>query len=311
MMKVVTDNLHYVKNEVDKVLSTSPLIIRKYTQHLLKTEGKYLRAYAVLVSALRDDMSIDYDAVKFAAAIEILHLASLVHDDVMDDADMRRGNVTLHKLYGRKTAIICGDYLLAIAMSMANSIEDKEKYLDYNMPDYMEAIALGELKQHINNGNVKLKMKDYLEIIEGKTAKLFEASLYAGAVTSNEEDIEAYKLAGHHIGMIFQLLDDVSDFEDTQEKAKKPVQSDYEQGVITLPLIHAFEENPELQKRAETETLSRKELQEAVTKAKGVEATYEVAEKYYAQAVEAIESLQVQEEKRQLLMEILNKAMRR
>ena len=111
--------------------------------------------------------------------------------------------------------------------------------------------------------------------------------------------------------MIFQLLDDVSDFEDTQEKAKKPVQSDYEQGVITLPLIHAFEENPELQKRAETETLSRKELQEAVTKAKGVEATYEVAEQYYAQAVEAIESLQVREEKRQLLMEILNKAMRR
>ena len=144
-MNVLNQNLEYVKGEVDKALSTSPLIIRSYTKHLLKSEGKYLRAKAVLASALREDGTIHYDAVRFATSIELLHLATLVHDDGMDDADTRRGIATLHKKYGRKTAIICGDYVMALAMSIAANVEQKQEYLEEH--EYKELLKAIKTKQ--------------------------------------------------------------------------------------------------------------------------------------------------------------------
>lgn len=313
VMSNFEQSLQYVKDEVGKLLSTSPLVIRTFTKHLLKSEGKYLRAAAVLSTAIDAHGEIHYDAVKFAASIEILHLATLVHDDVMDDADTRRGVATLHKKFGRKTAVICGDYLLAQALSVAQSVERKEEYLDYDLPKYMQEIALGELSQHINNGNHNLSTKDYLKIIEGKTAKLFEASFFAGAITSNEPQSshEAYKSMGYDVGMIFQLLDDVMDFDETDKQAKKPVQSDYEQGVITLPLIHAFQAFPETRDEAKKVPLTRDVINRIVSKANGVGFTKEKAEVYYNNAVEALNTLQIDHMKKDRLMGIINLAMRR
>lgn len=312
-MNVLNQNMDYVRGEVDKALSTSPLIIRSYTKHLLKSEGKYLRAKAVLASALREDGTIHYDAVKFAASIELLHLATLVHDDVMDDADTRRGIATLHKKYGRKTAIICGDFILAVAMSLAGKVEQKQDYLDFEMSNYMEAIALGELLQHINNGNKNLSVKEYLEIIDGKTAKLFEASMVAGASTVlvNKDTVNLYQQFGHDLGMIFQILDDVSDFEDSKEDAKKPVQSDYEQGVITLPLIHAFKAFPQYLEKAQHDLLSRVEIMKIVKESQSVEKARQLASEYYENALEVLSSLELPHFKHDLLKEILNHAMRR
>lgn len=311
-MKVFTEHLEYVQNEVGKALSTSPLIIRAYTKHLLQSEGKYIRAKAVLASALRNDGTIHYDAVKFAAAIELLHLATLVHDDVMDDADTRRGIPTLHKKYGRKTAIICGDYILAVAMSLAASVEEKDRYQAFEISNYMEAIALGELKQHINNGNVKLTLNDYYEIIDGKTAKLFEASMFSGSMTSGEsiDSVHKYQELGYNIGMIFQLLDDVSDFEDTKRIALKPVQSDFEQGVITMPLILAFEQFPEYQMRAQEGTLTREEIDEIVRSVEGVNKTRDKAREFYEKSNLILLDLEINEEKRSMLKQLLNNAMR-
>ncbi|MEG0328368.1 MAG: polyprenyl synthetase family protein [Erysipelothrix sp.] len=303
-------NLKYVKDEVGKALSTSPLMIRTYTKHLLKSEGKYIRAASVLAAAQRADGSIHPDAIKFAASIEILHLATLVHDDVMDNADVRRGVPTLHKEYGRKTAVICGDYLLALAINTANQVQSREAYINYQLPNYMEEIALGELSQHLNNGNYRLKMDDYLKIIEGKTAKLFEASFYAGAVTSqeNKEVFDTYKRIGYHVGMIFQMLDDCIDFEETIKIALKPVQSDFEQGVITLPLIHAFDQNPDYIEIAEKGDLSRKEVNQIVKQAEGVRYTKQEAQRYYDIAHKDIMSLDIENEKREELLSILDLA---
>ena len=312
-MNVLNQNLEYVKGEVDKALSTSPLIIRSYTKHLLKSEGKYLRAKAVLASALREDGTIHYDAVRFATSIELLHLATLVHDDVMDDADTRRGIATLHKKYGRKTAIICGDYVMALAMSIAANVEQKQEYLDFEMSNYMEAIALGELLQHINNGNKNLSVKEYLEIIDGKTAKLFEASMVAGATTTlaDKETIKLYQDFGHSLGMIFQLLDDISDFEDSKEVAKKPVQSDYEQGVITLPLINAFKAFPQYLEKAQKDLLSRLDIMHIVKESNSVQSARDLAQQYYDQAVATLNSLNLIEMKHDLLLKTLDHAMRR
>lgn len=303
------------KNEVVRQLSASPLVIREYTRHLSASMGKFIRAAAVIVCAMETGGHVGGKAVKMAAAIELLHLATLVHDDVIDNADLRRGELTLQKKYGKRTAVICGDYLVCMAMKLAASASDKTELDDYkemDIPDYMGKVCLGELNQHINNGNIDLTVPQYLRIIKGKTAALFEASFFTGAALAEKEQrtIDKYAKLGHNIGMIFQLTDDCMDFEETEAAAKKPVQSDYEQNVITLPLIRAFEKLPALKKKAKKHKLSRDEINGAVREAGGLEYTRQIVRKYYDRSLELIKELDLAEEKESRLKAILDKASR-
>jgi heptaprenyl diphosphate synthase len=213
------------KEEVDRALYSSPLLVRTYVKHLTGTKGKFIRAVSLLACAMNKDAQVDINAVKFASAIELLHLATLVHDDVIDDADIRRGTPTLQKMFGKRTAVICGDYLLSVALKLASSVSNKKDYLDINMPDYVSRVCAGELNQHVNNGNYDLTVYKYLKIISGKTAALFEASFFAGAVLCgcDSSELKLYKKMGRCLGMIFQLIDDCMDFEATESVAQKPV----------------------------------------------------------------------------------------
>lgn len=302
--------LDSVKKEINRVLSASPRIIREYTSHLMSSRGKFIRAASVIVCAEKEDGLISPNAVKIAAAIEIIHLATLVHDDVIDNAELRRGEITLQKKYGKRTAVICGDYLLCAALKLAASVSDKQDYLELDLPDYMSRVCLGELNQHINNNNVNLSIYQYLKIISGKTAALFEASFFAGAVfaDSSKADCRSYKQAGYFIGMIFQLLDDCNDFETTIEVAKKPVQSDYEQGVITLPLIHAFHNMNSFRDKANSNGINRNVINEAVIKSGGLLFTRMLAQKYYNKALKIINKLEITNNKKTKMIEILNLA---
>lgn len=304
--------LKQVREEVDHILSKSPHIIRNFTKHLMSSRGKFIRATSVIICAEDPQGFIHQNAIKLAASIEILHLATLVHDDIIDNAGLRRGDITLQKKYGKRTAVICGDYLLCAALKLAASVSNKEDYLKLDLPDYMNKVCLGELNQHINNGNIDLSVYQYLKIISGKTAALFEASFYAGAYFSGCSDAQVKKIKqlGFIIGMIFQLTDDCIDFETTEDEAKKPVQSDYEQGVITLPLIHAFHEMKHLKEKAMESGITRKEINDAVSKTGGLSFTRLVVQKYYKKAKRIIEDLKVTEEKRDNLNEILNKVSR-
>lgn len=304
--------LELVKAELVRTLSKAPLIIREYTRHLAASFGKLIRASSVLTCAEDKDGLISADAIKIAAAIEILHLATLVHDDIIDNAGLRRGDVTLQKKYGKRTAVICGDYLLSVALRMAAGVKNRKDYIDLELPDYVGRICLGELNQHINNNNLNLTVYQYLKIISGKTAALFEASFYAGALLSKSPDSELnkYRQLGFYIGMIFQLTDDCIDFENTVETAYKPVQSDYEQGVITLPLIHAFANIKELKEKAAKSTLEREEINEAVRKTDGIGFTKMVVRKYYNKSLKLIEKLDASQGKKDKLIYILNKASR-
>jgi heptaprenyl diphosphate synthase len=304
--------LEAVKREMDKALSTSPLVIRNYTKHLTASRGKLIRAISVIICAENDEELIHPNAVNMAAAIEILHLATLVHDDVIDNADLRRGDITLQKKFGKKTAVICGDYLFCVALNLAGSISNKRDYIDLEFPDYMGKVCLGELNQHINNLNLNLSIYQYLKIISGKTAALFEASFHAGSVFAgySAEVCRKYKQLGFYIGMIFQLTDDCIDFENTVESAKKPVQSDYEQGVITLPLIHAFKSDRDLKEKAKNSGITRNEINEAVAKTGGLTYTHLVVKKYYNKAMKIIDGLSMTESKRNKLTTVLNKASR-
>lgn len=305
--------LECVKQEVDRTLSKSPLLIRDYTRHLISSRGKYIRALSVIYCAEDAQGMVHPNAIRIAAAIEILHLATLVHDDIIDNAELRRGEVTLQKKYGKRTAVICGDYLLTVALRMAASIENKKDYLDLNLPDYVGRLCLGELNQHMNNGNINLSIYRYLKIISGKTAALFEASYFAGAIFADcsEKEAKKYRQLGYFIGMIFQLTDDCIDFEDSVEDAHKPVQSDYEQGVITLPLIHAFSELGDFKEKAEAHKISRKEINDAVAKTGGLDFTRKMVQKYYDKAKRIINELPATDSKKEKLLMVLNKAARK
>ncbi|HEY5585407.1 MAG TPA: polyprenyl synthetase family protein [Ruminiclostridium sp.] len=299
-----------VKKEIYIALSTAPILIRKYTEHLMTSSGKNIRAIALITCAENEDGFIHPHAIKFAAAIELLHLATLVHDDVIDNANIRRGDLTLQKKYGKRTAVICGDYLFCMALKLAAAISNKEDYLKLDMPDYMSRVCLGELNQHVNSGFLDLSVYQYLKIISGKTAALFEASFYAGAILSENDKLamRKYMRLGRYIGMIFQMADDCMDFETTENIAKKPVQSDFEQGVVTLPLIYAFKNMIGFKEKAKNNQLSRNDINAAVAKTGGLSFTRMVSKKYYDKALIIINELKITETKRIKLISILDKA---
>ncbi|HHU17310.1 MAG TPA: polyprenyl synthetase family protein [Clostridiales bacterium] len=303
------------KNEVVRMLNKAPLIIRSYTRHLAASTGKGIRAASVIACAMDEEGLVPENAIKLAVAIEILHLATLVHDDVIDDADIRRGELSLQKKFGRRTAVICGDYLVCMAMKIAVSAaeeSEQEDNMKFQMPDYMSRVCLGELYQHINNGNVDLSVRQYLRIVSGKTAALFEASFYAGAAFI-EDDIrivKKYAKLGRYVGMIFQLTDDCMDFEESEETAKKPVQSDYEQNVITLPLIYAFKKLENFKNKARECILPRSEINEIVLQTGGLDYTRRIAREYYNKALKLLQGMQLPQEKENKLKIILDKSLR-
>lgn len=301
-----------MKEEIGSALSLSPVIIRDYMRHLNISRGKYIRALSLLACAQDEDGTVHINAVYAAAAVEILHLATLVHDDIIDDADTRRGNLSLQKKFGKRCAVICGDYLFCLALRTAGRVRDREKYLKTDLPDYMSRICLGELYQHINNNNLDISAYKYLKIISGKTAALFEASFYLGAVLSESHKARAGRFArlGRYVGMVFQLTDDCMNFE-AENADEKPVHSDYEQGVITLPLIYAFDKIGSLKQKARLNKLSPGEIYAAVIKAGGTAYARSVAEKYRAKALKLIDELCLADDKKEKMLFILDKASRR
>lgn len=301
-----------VRSEVDRLLTASPRMVRGCLSHLSGSRGKFIRAGSVLACAENGDGLVHLDAVKFASAIELLHLATLVHDDVIDDAPLRRGIATLQKKYGKRTAVICGDYLFCLALRQASSVADRKAYEDFDFPDYIGRVCLGELSETQNRRNLDLSVLRYLRIIDGKTAALFEASFYAGAIVlrAPAAELKKYKKLGHYIGMIFQLTDDCIDFEAPEQLAQKPVRSDFEQGVITLPLIYAFRGDAACKQQAKDRRLSRQEAGEAVMRTGGLKDTRNVSKKYYDKAAALLPELDATEAKKARIASILDRAYR-
>lgn len=299
-----------VKREIDNILVGSREIIQKYLEHLKSSSGKLIRAKALLICALDSEDRVPLSAVKLAAAIEIFHLATLVHDDVIDDAQTRRGKAALHKKFGRKLAVICGDYLFSIALKLISEIGDRESYINIDAPDFISRVCIGELEQHVNNKNYDLTAYKYLKIISGKTAALFEVAFFGGALIRGAEPREAekYMRVGRYVGMIFQLNDDCIDFEESEDAARKTVRSDYEQGVITLPLIYALSNNPDIKEKLKNSPLTASRVSDIVITAGGLVFTREIAKRYYNKCIKTINQINMHESKREMLVSVLKKA---
>ena len=295
---------------MDHALSSTPAPFRPRTEYLTQSHGKFLRAHAVIACA-EDDAGVNPAAAKAAAAVELLHLATLVHDDVIDNAGTRRGLPTLMKKFGTRQAVISGDYIFCLALRLAAEAATEERYLHQDLPITMEKICMGELLQSINHRNFSLSGNGYLRIIAGKTAALFEGSFYAGAMLcpSARNEAKQYASIGWHLGMIFQLSDDCMDYEATVEQAKKPVLSDYEQGVVTLPLIVAMKANPDIQSRAIAKNISKEEIGKTVLHSGGIAFTRRIAKIYYDRAMDLLNTLSASQSKKEKIASLVYQAL--
>ncbi len=295
--------------EIRRLLLGAPVLIRHMTSHLAKGTGKMIRARALLCCALDSDGLINPDAVKAAAAVELIHLATLVHDDIIDDADKRRGIDALHKKFGEKYAVLCGDYLFSVAVEFVSSVtppQSRKESINLTFPHYLTEICLGELRQDQNSGNLSLSEREYFKIIKGKTAALFEASFYTGFLFSDEEDTrgDIYREIGGNIGLIFQLADDLADYESTEKESKKPVLSDFSRGVVTLPLIYALKNDATLTGKIAS-GIEPDNLKNAIESAGGLAYTHNKITELYKKTKKAISSLDTPAVKKELLLRLL------
>ena len=317
-MTAIQQALDATKKEMDAVLNAKVPGLSDMTSYLAASAGKGLRALLLLTAAVNADDNISDDVPKAAAALELMHMATLIHDDVIDHASTRRGIPALHQKFGTKSAVICGDYLLSQSMFMFANMDagriDKEK--DYTVSIQrvsraLSAVCRGEYMQHLNAGNLDMHLFTYLRIISGKTAALFYTAAYIGGTLGGEPPKVVQDLGrfGRYLGIIFQILDDCKDYEWTQNQALKPVGSDIKSGVVTLPLLFAMWNNPQLRIIAKEIIAAKSDTDDfiqSVLTAGGTNEARALAARYVHKAEQTL--VDVLPKKRDALLEILGKA---
>jgi heptaprenyl diphosphate synthase len=268
--------------------------------------GKMSRpAYTLLFSKFGDTNHTDR-TIAVAAAVELLHTATLIHDDIIDDSPLRRGTPSLQSKYGKDVAVYAGDYLFTVCFRLLSTYADTQEEVEVNTRG-MERILMGELDQMYLRYNKKISIRDYLTQISGKTAQLFALACYSGALSGGQTEKfsrNGYYI-GSHIGMAFQIMDDILDYSQTTEVFGKPVLEDVRQGVYTAPLIFALQENniqlkELINKEEEITEKDAKEVQQLVIELGGLEKAKRLAEKYTQKAMKRIEQLPDQLETEQL-----------
>lgn len=209
--------------------------------------GKYLRAGMSLMFFYLVEGRITKKAITYAASLEILHLATLIHDDVIDLADTRRGIEAMHLTQSNKIAVYAGDYLFSYSMRLIAELKD-EVQLSQQNNWLLESIMSGELRQLSNTYNKNMTMVEYIRQIRGKTAMLFALSTAGGyfIASENAKETRIARLIGMYLGLAFQLQDDLIDYILLESQSGKPSMQDVQNGIYTAPLIIAMERNKEI-----------------------------------------------------------------
>jgi octaprenyl-diphosphate synthase len=214
--------------------------ISAINRHIQASGGKRLRPSLVLLSAQLFGKLTD-TAVSMAAVVEMIHTATLVHDDVIDDAQTRRGQASTNVLFGNQTSVLAGDWLYMQAFQIALRARDF-RILD-QLISLTQLMVEGELIQLERLGRIDITEADYMELIDRKTASLFSVCAKLGAMSGNASDAEVAKLGefAWNLGIAFQLVDDVLDFTSREKVLGKPVGNDLREGKVTLPLVYALQ----------------------------------------------------------------------
>jgi octaprenyl-diphosphate synthase len=226
--------------------------IRDLASYCIDTSGKRIRPALVFLSGWQDPDTIQPELVRAAAVVELIHLATLVHDDIMDDADLRRSRRTAAREYGSAAAVLVGDALFAHALNLATQFPTTE--VCAAVSESTRRVCAGEITQTLRRGSTTLTRADYTRIIELKTAELFRVSCFLGARLSGSEPAytEAVSRFGRHLGIAYQIYDDLVDFFGEEKRTGKTLGTDLISGKLTLPLFVLMERLP----KAEQEGLA-------------------------------------------------------
>ena len=220
-------------------LGSNVPLVEKIAHHIVEGGGKRLRPLLVLLSANAAGYKGE-EHIPLAAVIEFIHTATLLHDDVVDNSDLRRGNATANAQWGNAPSVLVGDFLYSRSFQIMVEIGRME--IMQVISHATTIIAEGEVLQLLNQRNPDTSEESYLQVILGKTAMLFEAATEVGAILaeSSAEDREALRLYGRHLGIEVQIIDDLLDYLSDSETMGKNVGDDLAEGKATLPLIHAM-----------------------------------------------------------------------
>ena len=234
----VADEFESVNQLILNSLKSDVGLVENIGGYIVDSGGKRLRPVLVLLSALANGYSSGRDHIKIAAIIEFIHTATLLHDDVVDVSALRRGRETANEIWGNAPSVLVGDFLYSRAFQMLVEISDMSIMSVF--ADATNVISEGEVQQMANAGNPDLDETTYKEVIYRKTAKLFEAGMECGAILAGS-DKQAMKDYGKHLGMAFQIADDVLDLQGDVSVIGKNIGDDLNEGKMTLPLIFARE----------------------------------------------------------------------
>ncbi len=288
-------DIDIIEKELETTLNSSSHLLNDASVHLLQAGGKRIRPVFVLLSAKFGDY--DIERVKhIAVPLELIHMASLVHDDIIDDSDMRRGEVTVKAQWNNRVAMFTGDFIFARALEYATVLENPR--IHQILSRTMVEIVNGEVIQMEDKFRLDQNIKDYFRRIKRKTALLIESSCELGALVAGaaEEDVRRLKRYGYFVGMSFQIVDDILDFTATDKELGKPAGSDLMQGNITLPAL-LLKDDPNMRpyidqaiagKLTEAE---RSEMLKYIRQSEAIKKSAELSEKYLKKALKEVDAL--------------------
>ncbi len=279
-------------------LHSSVPLINELAAHIIEGGGKRLRPMLVLLSAKACNYSGEGEkAIELATIIEFIHTATLLHDDVVDASNLRRGQETANALWGNEASVLVGDFLYSRAFQMMVHLGSLS--IMEILAKATNVITEGEVLQLMHRHNPAVSESIYQQVIYAKTAALFEVATQLGGIigSSHETHIHALTDYGRHLGMIFQLIDDILDYSSTHEQLGKNPGDDLADGKVTLPFIHAFK-HCSARDRSMLEQAIKSGLRENFSSVRnviestgGIEYTYALARQLAAKALKALDAI--------------------
>jgi octaprenyl-diphosphate synthase len=293
---LIKDDWDGVNRLIYQRLGSDVALVNQVAHHIIHHGGKRLRPLTVLLAARACGVG-GTEHVPAAAIIEFIHTATLLHDDVVDNSGLRRGQETANSLFGNQASVLVGDFLYSRSFQMM--VELKELRVLEVLANATNTIAEGEVLQLMNCNNPDITERDYMEVIYRKTAKLFEAGAQLGAILAREDENVERSLAdyGRHLGRAFQLVDDALDYDAKPEELGKNIGDDLADGKPTLPLIYAMNKGSAAERHLIREaiesgsTQNLRSIQIAIETTGGLRYTAARAKQEADRAIEALAGL--------------------
>ncbi|MFX3633485.1 MAG: polyprenyl synthetase family protein [Candidatus Pristimantibacillus sp.] len=291
-------DINQIELELERSVSSDDGLITETSLHLLKAGGKRLRPVFVLLAGKFGEYNLEV-LKKIAVPLELIHMSSLVHDDVIDDASTRRGQLTVKSKWDNRIAMYTGDYIFGKALTIATEIHNP--FIHQMLSKALVQMSIGEMEQIRDFFNTEQSIRNYLLRIRRKTALLIAVSCQLGAAAAEADRYTVNRLYqyGYNVGMAFQIRDDLLDLFGTEKQIGKPPGSDIRQGNITLPVILALQDEtvrePLLQQialiREHNGNVDTKPAIALIKASKGIHKADQMASRYIEKALKALEQL--------------------